>query len=99
MQNSAPPYLDTTLFLTSLGLRASGEHHTGRHLTVLCTITDEDRSCRTCGQRGLVRSTRIGKLIHPPIGLSNGQIPTALLMKGQFKLCRVVDWRHILTNS
>lgn len=47
-----------------------GQHHTGRHLTVLCLITDSDNSCPDCGQRGLVRSTRIRRLVHPPIVLT-----------------------------
>jgi predicted RNA-binding Zn-ribbon protein involved in translation (DUF1610 family) len=68
--NFTPPCLDTTLSLPDLGLTAIGQHHTGRHLTVLCLITDNDRSCPVCGQRGLVRATRIRKLVHPPIGLT-----------------------------
>ena len=70
MYDFTPPCLDTTLSLPELGLTAIGQHHTGRHLTVLCLITDNDRSCPVCRRRGLVRATRIRKLVHPPIGLT-----------------------------
>lgn len=45
MHNFTPPCLDTTLSLTELGLTAIGQHHTGRHVTVLCLITDKNASC------------------------------------------------------
>lgn len=71
MHNFTPPCLDTTLRLNELGLTAIGQHHTGRHLTVLCLITDDNSECRDCAQqRGRVRSTRIRRLVHPPIGLT-----------------------------
>ena len=40
-----PRCLDTTLSLPDLGLPAIGQHHTKRHLTVLCLITDGTDSC------------------------------------------------------
>lgn len=71
MHNFTPPCLDTTLRLNELGLTATGQHHTGRHLTVLCLITDDNSECRDCAQqRGRVRSTRNRRLVHPPIGLT-----------------------------
>lgn len=33
-----------------LGLTAIGQQHTGRHLTVLCLITDSGNSCSGCGR-------------------------------------------------
>lgn len=71
MYNFTPPCLDTALALPELGLTAIGQHHAGRHLTVLCLITGHNDSCPDCRQRGLVRSTRIRKLIHSPIGLTS----------------------------
>lgn len=59
MSNFIPPCLGITLALTDLGRTTNGQHHTGRHLTVLCLITDQDDSCPDCQQRILVQSTRI----------------------------------------
>ncbi|PCC49045.1 Transposase [Brevibacterium sandarakinum] len=70
MHNFTPPCLDTTLRLDELGLTAIGQHHTGRHLTVLCLITDGNADCPECQAPGRVRSTRIRRLVHPPIGLT-----------------------------
>ena len=70
MHNFTPPCLDTTLRLDELGLTAIGQHHTGRHLTVLCLITDGNADCPEGQQPGRVRSTRIRRLVHPPIGLT-----------------------------
>ncbi|AZL06216.1 MULTISPECIES: ISL3 family transposase [Brevibacterium] len=70
MHNFTPPCLDTTLSLTELGLTAIGQHHSKRHLTVLCLLADEHAECPGCAQRGRVRSTRIRRLVHPPVGLT-----------------------------
>ena len=68
MHNFTPPCLDSTLSLNDLGLTAIGQHHTKRHLTVLCLLADEHAECPGCAQRGRVRSTRIRRLVHPRSG-------------------------------
>ena len=70
MHNFTPPSLDTTLRLDELGLTAIGQHHTDRHLTMLCLITDANADCPECQQPGRVRSTRIRRLVSPPIWLT-----------------------------
>lgn len=50
MSNFIPPCLGITPALTDLGRTTNGQHHTARHLTVLCLITDQDDSCPDCQQ-------------------------------------------------
>lgn len=45
MHNFTAPCLDNALALTDLGLTAIGQHHSGRHLPVLCLILDTNDAC------------------------------------------------------
>lgn len=50
MHNLASSCLDKTLALTGFRLTAIGQHHSGRHLTVLWLISDVNDAFPDCKQ-------------------------------------------------